>query len=236
MGRFYPYGRRWVMIGSSLEASALEESGMRPPRSLLVLLLPFALVSLALNCRGFQSIAIDEPEQTLLDEAVEVAARVGRNFVVASVEVRVNGVDLIAALALTPPFFDAGGAVMIGPDLVSISDFSFEAAPDPMRIDLIVAGLSPGPHEVEIEGQKSGTGAFVADVVSFETVGSFAQAANVIPAAARSGPETSGFEGELFGATIGDPLAAAPVGISGGGELRSGFVEAAEASIAGGTP
>ena len=46
----------------------------------------------------------------------------------------------------------------------------------------------------------------------------------------------SGPEGELAGATTGDPLAAPPVGLSDGGELRSGFVEAAEGLIAGGIP
>ena len=208
---------------------------MRLPRPHLAVLVACALGALGAPC-GFQTILIDEPRETLIDESVEVAARVGTNFTLSSVGVWVDGVDLIDAFGLAPPFFDFSGALSIGPDLVMISGFTFDTSPDPRRIALSVAGLSAGPHEVEVEGVKAGSGQPLSRVASFEIVGGFSQAAWVMPSAARAEPAISGPEGELAGATTGDPLAAPRVGLSGGGELRSGFVEAAEGLIAGGIP
>ncbi len=200
----------------------------------LLVLLPMGL---ALVCGGFQTIVVDEPRVTLIDDpAIQVAARVGGNFVKTSVQVRLDGVDLIAALGLTPPFFAASGAVLVGSDLVTVSGFSFDSQVGPMTIDLALAGLSPGTHAVAVQGTRSGDGQPFADTASFQVVDGFALAAEVVPAAAIEEPETSGAEGTLFGASFGEPFASEPVALTGGGTLRQGFVEVSEALIAGGTP
>ena len=41
-------------------------------------------------------------------------------------EVLIDGVDLMAELALTPPFFGVSGLIYVGGQLVAVSDFRFE--------------------------------------------------------------------------------------------------------------
>ena len=110
---------------------------MRPSRLLAVLAIVPAL--LAARC-GLQSIVIDAPfHGALLEDpghAVALAARVGTNFDMASVEVRLDGVDLVAALGLVPPFAGASGVVVIGSTPVSISQFSFSQS-NPRLVDLV---------------------------------------------------------------------------------------------------
>jgi hypothetical protein len=66
---------------------------------------------------------------------------------------------------------------------------------------------------------------------AFERVAGFSLEARVIDAGGRPGGP-AGFPTLLFGASLGQPVAGA-VGLSGGGALRQGFVEAAEARLAG---
>jgi hypothetical protein len=209
---------------------------MRPSRLLaLASLLPALL---AAPC-GLRSIVIDVPfDGALLEDpghTVALAARVGTNFNLATVEVRLDGVDLVAALGLVPPFTDAAGVVLIGSTPVSISEFSFTTNTSPRFVDLVASGLDLGPHALEVEGVKNDASGSLLDTANFEIFDPFALAAEaLVPSGAR--PRDAGSEGTLFGATLGQPLAAPPVALSDGGELRSGFVEAAEALIAGGLP
>ena len=206
-------------------------------RSRLLALMAILPALLAAPC-GLRSIVIDAPfDGALLEDpghTVALAARVGTNFNVPSVEVRLDGVDLVAALGLVPPFTDAAGVVVIGPDSIAISGFSFTAT-NPRFVDLAASGLPLGAHALEVEGDKNDGSGSVVDAAGFEIFDPFALALEaLVPGGAR--PRDAGSEGTLFGATLGQPLAAPPVALSDGGELRSGFVEASEALIAGGLP
>ena len=209
---------------------------MRPSRLLaLAALLPALL---AAPC-GFRSIVIDAPfDGALLEDpghGVALAARVGPNFDPATVEVRLDGVDLVAALALVPPFSEASGVVVIGSTPVSITGFSFTTDTNPRLVDLVASGLDLGAHALEVEGDKNDGSGSVVDSAGFQIFEPFSLAAEaLVPGGAR--PRDAGSEGTLFGATLGQPLAAPPVALADGGELRTGFVEAAEALIAGGAP
>lgn len=187
---------------------------------------------------GFKSIVIDEPmDAVLLDDpshTVVASARVGTNFDATSVEVRLDGVDLVAALGLVPPFSNAGGSVLVGSDLVTVSAFSFTLG-SPRLIDLAASGLPVGPHSLAVEGDKQDGSGSAADSVAFEILDPFSLAAELVAPAGR-GPANAGAEGTLFGSSLGEPLAAPPVTLSGGDELRSGFVEVSEAFLSGGGP
>jgi hypothetical protein len=171
---------------------------------------------------------VDDPSGTIAS-----AGRVGTNFDEASVEVRLDGVDLIAALSLTPPFTDVGGTLVIGSDVVTVSGFDFKLT-NPRRIELVASGLSQGAHDLEVEAEKIG-GGLVLDAAAFEVIAAFQSKASHV-AAAGSGPQHAGSQGILFSSSLGEPLAALPVGLSGGGQLRSGFVEVSEALSSGGAP
>ena len=209
---------------------------MRSSRLLALAALAPAL--LAAPC-GKRSIVIDAPfDGALLEDpshGVALAARVSTNFDPATVEVRLDGVDLVAALGLVPPFSDASGVVVIGSTPVSITGFSFTTDTNPRLVDLVASGLDLGAHALEVEGDKSDGSGSVVDAAGFGIFDPFALAAQaLVPSGAR--PRDAGSEGTLFGATLGQPLAAPPVALSDGGALRSGFIEASEALIAGGVP
>lgn len=206
-------------------------------RSRLLALIAILPALLAAPC-GLRSIVIDAPfDGALLEDpghSVSLSARVGTNFALASVEVRLDGVDLVAALGLVPPFAGASGVVVVGSSPIAISGFSLITG-NPRRVDLVADGLPLGPHALEVEGDKNDGSGSVVDAAGFEIFDPFALAAEaIVPGGAR--PRDAGGEGTLFGATLGQPFAAPPVALTDGGELRSGFVEAAEALIAGGAP
>jgi hypothetical protein len=212
-----------------------------PTRRLLTLGLGVAALAVGLGGRcggGFKTIAIDAPTQAaILDETpVAIEARVEGGFDQASVEVRIGGVDLIAALGLAPPFSGAGGQVLVGSDLLTISGFDFTGVGNPRLISLDVEGLSLGPHTVEVLGLDQ-SAQLVLRSVTFQLVDHFTQRAGVLAAAGLPegpAPIAGGAGGELANATFGQPFAAPPIPLSDGSELRPGFVEVAEASIAGG--
>jgi hypothetical protein len=124
--------------------------------------------------------------------------------------------------------------VVIGSTPVAISQFDVTAT-NPRFVDLVASGLALGPHVLEVAGdRKDGSGSSL-DAAGFTVFDPFALAAEaLVPSGAR--PRAAGSEGTLFGATLGQPLAAPPVGLADGGELRSGFVEVSEAATAGGPP
>ena len=206
-------------------------------RARLLVLAAILPAALAARC-GLSTIIIDRPfDGALLEDpshAVSLTARVGTNFNLASAEVRLDGVDLVAALGLVPPFANASGVVMIGSDPVAISGFSFTTG-NPRRVDVVASGLPLGSHVLEVEGDKNDASGSVVDLAGFEIFDPFALAAEaIVPSGARPRDLASG--ATLFGATLGQPFAAPPVALTDGGELRSGFVEVSEALIAGGGP
>jgi hypothetical protein len=220
---------------SDLIVQVLGESARGHPRLRALALALVAAGLLGAPCRpgGLGTIVVDQPlDGALLDDpggGVSAAARVGTNFDTPTLEVRLDGVDLLAALGLVPPFSGAGGTVALGPDLVTLSDFSFRLT-NPRQIDFTASGLPLGAHLFEVEGEKT-SGGLVADAAGFDILEPFAQAAHAVPAGG-SGPRLAGTEGTLFTSSVAQPLAAPPVGLAGGGTLRSGFVEVSEALLA----
>ncbi len=211
---------------------------MPPARLPLVALMVLAVAGLMGACPGrLKTIVIDVPVETDLFEdvpsVVSTFTRVGNNFDETTVEARIDGVDLIAALGLVWPFADASGVVMIGATPVTVSGFHFNAA-IPRQVFFDVTGLPPGSHSFEVTGErKNGFGSFTDDV-GFDVTGPMTLEADVIAASGLPlGPEEFGAEGVLVNAALGQPLAAPPVALSDGGELREGFVPVAEGRIAG---
>jgi len=174
--------------------------------SALCTLLAFAV----LGCPG-PRIVIEEPRDGLIvdDPApqIPVAARMPPAFDPTTIEVRLDGVDLIDALGLVPPFADEGGVVLVAGEPVGVSAFSFTTG-NPQRVELELSDLPAGPHEIEVFGTKTG-------------------GASQLRSAA---------EGVLAHAAVGASLAGAPVPLADGGELRAGFAPAAEARIQGANP
>jgi hypothetical protein len=166
------------------------------------------------------------------DPGLAIDVRTGRNFVFESTVVRVDGVDLIAALGLVPPFAGASGNVSIGGDVVAVSDFTYliPAATEPIRVTATLAGLDAGDHLLEAEATKPSS-ATTLKSAAFAVVEAFALEAEVIASAGTPAPALVPLGTSARAASLGDSLAAPPVGISGGGELRAGFVPAAAARI-----
>jgi hypothetical protein len=102
-----------------------------------------------------------------------------------------------------------------------------------------VTGLPAGGHDLEVEGIRSTNGSLQSDIAHFTLLEiAFEQRLQVLSASGRRlGAEaTPGGGTVLANASLAEPFAAAPVGLSDGGELRAGFVAAAEAHAAGGAP
>jgi hypothetical protein len=178
------------------------------------------------------TVAIQNPRAGSLhdDPAVSLDVLVGRNLVQTATVVRVDGVDLIAALGLTPPFTGASGTVAIGGDLVAVSNFSYviPAATDPIRLTATLAGLAAGDHTLEAEAASPTGGAPTIKSNPFAVALPFTKELEVL---ASAGTPPSGLlviGSRVGAATLGESLAAPPVGIAGGGSLRSGFVPAAQ--------
>jgi len=167
------------------------------------------------------------------DPTVALAAQVATAFDPLSVEVRVDGVDLIAALGLVPPFTDASGTVSIGGQPVQVSAFRYNTATagNPKLVSAALGGLPEGAHELAVSGLRVSNGQLVTDSHPFVVSSPLALALDVVPASANRTGAAGG--GTLAYGTLGASLAGPPVGLSDGGELRPGFVPAAEGRIAG---
>ena len=190
-----------------------------------------AALLLAAGC-PLQTVQIVKPRNASLhdDPGLAIEVRSGRNFVHTSTVVLVDGVDLIDALGLTPPFSGAGGNVTIGGDVVAVSAFTYSipAAPAAIQVTATLTGLSIGDHTLEAEATPSGGGGPTQKSSQFAVVGDFALAADVIASSGTPAPGVISGGNSARSVTLGDSLAAPPVGISGGGEIRQGFVPAAQ--------
>ncbi len=211
-------------------------------RRWLVTLVLIAPMLLAQQTCSTPKVSIDLPEPGALvdDTTLRVEGNFGPSFDVATVEVRLDAIDLVAALGLVPPFEGSGGVVMIRGVPVTIGDFTFRRFIEngvfvgPWRVSFDVAGLPEGNHVVEIEGFETNNGVLRRNFAAFAVVAPFTLEAEVFAASGRQEPEAAGAEGTLHGATLGQPFAAPPVSFGDGSELRTGFVEVSEARIAAG--
>jgi hypothetical protein len=207
------------------------------PRAFWIALLAAAACWLvgARGCGGV-AVQISAPaDETLIDEPLlSAAASIGSAHLLSSIEVRVDGVDLVDALGLVPPFENESGFVVIGSDVWTVTGFGIQpSAGGPRLVELELGGVPLGPHALAVSAMRSG-GIVVTANADFERVAGFTLEAEVLDVGGRAkGPE--GSPTLLFGASLGQPLAGS-AGLSGGGALRQGFVETAQARVAGAGP
>ena len=196
-------------------------------------LLALAAVGLLLGAGcPLSTVSITDPRAGSLhdDPAISLDVKVGRNFAQTGTVVRVDGVDLIAALGLVPPFAGASGNVTIAGELVAVSNFSYTipAATDPIQLTATLAGLSVGDHSLEAEAPPPGAGAPTIKSNRFAVVEPFTKELEVIASAGAAPPGLLVIGNHVGGATLGEALAGPPVGFAGGGTLRAGFLPAAQ--------
>jgi hypothetical protein len=193
-------------------------------------LLAAAAVAIGSGC-PLQSVQISEPKRSSLhdDASIAVDVKVGRNHVAASAVVRVDGVDLAAALGLTPPFAGAGGNVVVGADVVAVSDFTYDIPPTGnIVVTATLTGLGTGDHTLEAEAAKAGGGTTLKSN-AFAVVEPFTLEADVVASAGTPPPPAVVVGNRAGDVVLGESLAAPPVPLANGaGELRAGFVPAAQ--------
>jgi hypothetical protein len=170
------------------------------------------------------------PDGGLVDDAtVQVQVAYGRDLGAHLNELRIDGVELIGSLGLTPPFADAGGVVSIGGTPITVSDFDYEIpAEDPVVVRAKLAGLDPGLHAVAGRGFDL-LGTPVSKATGFELLAD-PMTLELDVAASAGGRATPVISGTSIGkSSLGESLASPPVGLSGGaGSVRQGFVPAAQ--------
>ncbi len=202
-------------------------------------LLAAALLSAATGMRcggGGPTVRIDVPldPALLAGGATALSAVTGAGFQTASITVELDGVDLVAALGLVPPFSGQGGAVLLPGGPATVADFAIQqGSPASLnRIDADVAGLAAGPHTLVVTALNAQS-VLASDQADFEVVEAFGQAA----AALSSAPAPPSFFPltpiPVANASLGEAAASPPIGTAAGDTVRSGFVEAAEQRIGG---
>jgi hypothetical protein len=183
------------------------------------------------------NVRIEKPlDGALFDEpslAASIAIpRVG--FDLLSGTVRFDGVDLILALGLAPPFSGASGVVVVGSQTVAITGFTYEVPPTgPASIALSLAGVELGEHLLEAQAERT-SGVLATRSARFDVVEPFTREAEVVAAAG----QPQGLLGSILGArlassTLGEGIAGPPVPMAGGGSLREGFPSVARARALG---
>ena len=182
------------------------------------------------------TVTITKPRANALedDPGVAIEVKVPQRFVTTASAVRIDGIDLVAALGLVPPFTGASGNVVIGADTIAVSAFTYSIPPTgSVVISATLTGLPSADHTLEAEAVPSGGGANTIKSRSFAVVEPMTLEAQV---SASSGTPAPPFvPGNHAGnVTLGESLAAPPVALSGGaGELRAGYVPAAQARAGG---
>ncbi len=213
---------------------------LRAPAALLGALL-LAIANAGPACGPIQGIQFLEPASEMLHTAgtaVAVTGRTGPGFDPATTRFSVDGVDLVAALGLTPPFTDATGDVLIGATLVSVSGFSYDpSGPGEIPFAFTLDGLPVGTHQLEAFSEKLATGAPTTKTRDLRVVGGFEEKlATTTSAGLVGGSVATGSAGVLANQSLGQAVAAPPAALAGGGTLRSGHVEAVEERISAGGP
>jgi hypothetical protein len=181
------------------------------------------------SCPPPSFVRVDAPANGALidDPSVHVSISVSRDFDAPESVVRVDGVDLIAALGLTPPFANASGVVSIGGTPVTIASFTYSIpAQQPVQISLDATGLAPGAHALEAEANPP-SGPPVSTSSGFDQLsGLFGLELDLVANA--GGPAKQVISAtSVRKSALGESVAAPPVALSGGGTLRQGFVPAA---------
>lgn len=177
------------------------------------------------------TITISKPAANALedDPAIVLELSVPRRFVPGGSVVRIDGVDLIAALGLVPPFENASGLVEIGSDTIAVSDFDY-VIPSSGRVTMsaVLAGLPSADHLLEVEAVPTAGGAATIVPRAFAVVEPMTLEASAIASSGTPRPPFT--PGPRIGnATLGESLAGAAIPLAGGGSLRPGYVPSAQA-------
>jgi len=192
-----------------------------------------AAVLLATACPP-TTVTINLPRANALvdDPGVAIALTVPRSFTPTATIVRVDGVDLVAALGLVPPFANAGGSVAIGADRVAVTGFTWTVPPSgPVAISATLTGLASADHVLAAEAFPAAGGASVAKSRSFAVVEPMTLEAHEIATAGTPAPPPVPTN-HAGNATLGESLAAPPVALANGaGQLRAGYVPAAQGRV-----
>ncbi|MCP3984858.1 MAG: hypothetical protein GY723_10745 [bacterium] len=210
----------------------------RPIATRLGFLLVLMPVVLAVGCPTFKGIAILEPVPGELraDDNVRLEARFAKAIDLSTTVVMLDGVDLVQQFGLVPPFTGQGGNVMIGPDLVVVSDFGLDPDGPYPHLRLDAGGLSVGAHDFDVQGFRPSDGATVIATKGFVMVGALDEKVRAITSAGLVAPSKTSGGFHLGNASAGDASAGMPVSYPDGSELRTGVIETVEARLAGGTP
>ena len=198
-----------------------------------------ATLLLGMSCGGPVDVRVTLPATgTLVTDGVfQIVAEVKPSVDPASVALRVDGVDLIGGLGLSVPFVGASGTLPIGPDTVQVSSFDYDPPASGSGFLFVdVSGLSPGLHDLRVEGLRLADSAPVTGIRKVTVSLPLQLEATHLGAAGAVGQRIKQNGGAIGHLSVGGPFAAAPVVTVAGDEIRQGFTEAAEARIAGGTP
>jgi hypothetical protein len=204
------------------------------PRRVVVLL---ALGAVALTAATCPQVVVDSPRhlQIVDDPAVPVVARFGQNIDATTSEIRLDGVDLLDALGLVPPFTGAGGVVVIGSQTVTVSGFEYLIAPpQPQRVRFTLTGLDPTTHVIELRGVNT-IAELQTSTRTFSVSTPLALAVDAFDAGGSAAPKglTSG---SAYATSLAPPWSAGRIPLSDGGSIRPAVAGAAAALAPGGTP
>ena len=149
--------------------------------AILATLAMISLTLLGAKCAPVFNLVAPDDGALLDEDPVAIVATLAKAFDPLTVEVRVDGVDLIADLGLVPPFVDESGVVMIGGSPVTISGFTYNTAlPQVVPLLVSVQGLPLGPHTLEVEATRNnhqGQPVAITRVAAFDLLTGFTQAA-----------------------------------------------------------
>lgn len=173
------------------------------------------------------------PDELVPANDLRFEARVPARFDPLTIEVAIDGVGVLAALGLVPPFVDAGGVVMVGATPVLASELTLDTSlVPPFVVTGRLVGLPQGQHGFEVEAIDPPAVDPTVVARTFHHAGPFSNPVAALPAAIQNGvPVAIPSGGSLANASLADPLAGPPVSAAGSGEARSGIVPAAEALI-----
>jgi hypothetical protein len=204
-------------------------------RASLALGLLLAVATLGSTCNP-PRVTIQTPrEAQLIDDAsVSMSGRVARPLDEATGALFVNGVDLIDALGVVPPFADVAGVVMIGGEPIQVSEFHWVSAPQTAdAVSVRLTGLPPAFHLLELRAEDQAAALHSASV-AFAISAPLGLVLETWDAGGRRLGAQALPLGEASTASLGAAVAGGAIPLAGGDSLHEGL--AASAAALGGNP
>jgi hypothetical protein len=125
----------------------------RTPSVRLLLGAALAVLTVGTACDPPVSLQSPRPSQLVDDPSVAVSGRVSHAFDETTVELLVDGVDLLAELGVVPPFVNVAGVVQIGGVPVQVSELTWTEKVPSLSFDTVsfrLTGLAPDSHVIEL--------------------------------------------------------------------------------------